>query len=143
MSDRGIDIVVTSPSGHADVVVEVKLGGDLEAATSRLSEYMRRVGAPVGLVVGHERIRILRDTFRGSSSIKVAGDFPVSLAPSLRKSSNASEFEEHVQTWLESLRDGSSNTAEPLSSALAEHVLPSIAEGTVRAAGPRARSAAG
>lgn len=143
MSERGIDIVVTSPTGHADVIVEVKLGGDLEAATSRLSEYMRRVGASVGLVVGQETIRILRETYRGRSSIQVAGDFPISLAPRLRRSSTEVEFAEHVQSWLESLRDGSSKTVEPLSSALAEHVLPAIAGGTVRAAGPRALSATG
>jgi len=77
VSDSGIDIVVTSPTGHADLVVEVKIGGDLEAATSRLSEYMRRVGASVGLVVGQEKIRILRDTYRGRSSIQVVGDFPI------------------------------------------------------------------
>jgi hypothetical protein len=41
--DHGIDIVVTSPTGHTDLVVEVKLARQLDAATAQVREYMRGV----------------------------------------------------------------------------------------------------
>lgn len=142
-ADDGVDIVVTSPTGHFDLVVEVKLRGDLDAATTQLSEYMSRVGADAGLVVGRDTIRILRDTYRGAPSIQVIGEFSTALARGLRIGTDVFEFEDSVQEWLESLRDGDDVAAEPLRSALARYVLPVIADGTVRAAGPRARLAAG
>jgi hypothetical protein len=143
VSERGIDILVVSPTGHPDLVVEVKVGENLDAATDRVADYMRRVGASVGIVINQATIRILRETFRGRPSIRVIGDFPTALAPSLRTSGDESDFEDGVQLWLESLRHARTATAEPLSSALVEHVLPAIADGTVRAAGPRTRSATG
>ena len=139
----GIDIVVTSPTGHFELVVEVKLRGDLDVATTRLSEYMRRVGADAGLVVGRDVLRILVDTYRGDPSIKVIDEFPTALARGLRVSTDALDFEDSVQRWLESLQNGEDVAVEPLRSALAAYILPALAEGTVRAAGPRARVAAG
>lgn len=143
MADNGIDIVVTSPTGHFDLVVEVKLGGDLDQATEQVRKYMARVGAEVGLVVGPEVIRILRDTYRGQPSIEVVGEFPIVQARGLRIGTDVFEFEDSVQRWIESLQDGKDVAAEPLRSALAQHVLPTIVDGIVRAAGPRTRAAAG
>lgn len=51
------------------------------------------------------------------------------------------EFEDHVQRWLEALARTGNTAEEPLLAALREHVLPVIVDGTVRAAGPRARIA--
>lgn len=142
MADNGIDIIVSSPTGHFDLVVVVKRGGDLDAATSQLSEYMRRLGADAGLIVGRDAIRILVDTYRGHPSIQVVGEFPTSLARGLRIGADEAEFEDSVQQWLEVLKDGEDVAAEPLRSALAEHVLPVITDGMVRAAGPRMHAAA-
>ena len=141
-SDRGIDIVVTSPIGHFDLVVAVKLGGNLDDATTRLSEYMTGVGADAGLVVGRDALRILVETYRDHPSIKV-WEFPIAFARGLRVSSDVVEFEDSVQRWLESLQNGEDVAAEPLRSVLAEHILPVIADGTVRAAGPRMHAVAG
>jgi hypothetical protein len=143
VADGGIDIVVTSPTGHFGLVVEVKLQGDLDAATSRLGEYMRRVGTNAGLLVVRDVLRILADTYRGDPSIKVVGEFPTSLARGLRASAAGVDFEDSVQRWLESLQNGEDVAAEPLRSALAAYILPALAEGSVRAAGPRAQAAAG
>lgn len=143
MADSGIDIIVSSPTGHFDLVVEVKSSGNLDIATAQLSEYMARVGADAGLVVGREVLRILVETYRGHPSIKVVGEFPTALARGLRSGTNEAEFEDSVQRWLELLQDGEDVAAEPLRSALAEHILPVISGGTVRAAGPRIHAAAG
>lgn len=143
MADGDIDIVVTSPTGRFGLVVEVKLRGDLDVATAQLSEYMRRVGTDAGLVVGRDVLRIVVDTYRGDPSIKVVGEFPTALARGLRGSTDVFDFEDSVQRWLESLQNGEDVAAEPLRSALAAYILPALAEGTVRAAGPRARGAAG
>jgi hypothetical protein len=141
--DAGVDIVVTSPTGHRTLIVEVKLSGAIEEATSQLREYMLAVGADVGLVVVRDRIRILRETYRGEPSIQVVGEFPIQLADGLANARDEVDLEDRTQRWLESLRDHEQNTAEPLLAALTEHVLPSLAEGTVRAARPRIRHAAG
>src|SRR5678816_350204 len=101
MLDNVVDIVVTSSTGHFDLVVQVKLSGELEFTTTQLSEYMSRVGASVGLVVGREAIRILRDTYRSRPSIHVVGEFPIALARGLRPGTDAVEFEVQVQKWLE------------------------------------------
>jgi hypothetical protein len=138
----GIDIIVSSPTGHFDLVVDVKSSGDLDDATAQVSEYMAKVGADAGLVVGRETIRILVETYRGDPSIKVVGEFPTSLARGLRLGVDEAAFEDSVQQWLELLQDGEDVAAEPLRSALAEHILPVIAEGIVRAAGPRMHAAA-
>jgi hypothetical protein len=119
----------------------VKLAQQLDAATAQVREYMRRIGAAVGLVVGKDRLRILRETYRGQPSIQVVGEFPLELARGLHTSDDPLEFEDHVQRWLEALARTSDAAEEPLLAALREHVLPVIADGTVRAAGPRARIA--
>ena len=137
--DNGIDIVVTSPTGHADLVVEVKRSTDLERATVQVRNYMTKSGAAVGLVVGLDRLRILRETYRGQPSIQVVGDYPIAQARGLQVSEDPLEFEERVQDWLEELLQTGDRADEPLLAALREHVLPVIAEGTVRAAGPRLR----
>ncbi len=143
MADHGIDIVVTSPTGHTDLVVVVTLTKGLDDTTARLSKYMAGVGAEAGLVVGKDVVRVLRETYRGRPSIRVVGEFPIVQARGLRLSADLVEFEDSVQRWIESLQAGEDVATEPLRSALAEHVLPVIADGTVRAAGPRMRAATG
>jgi hypothetical protein len=135
--DTGVDIVVTSPTGHRALVVEAKLSGSLDEATSQLREYMHAVGADVGLVVTRDCIRILRELYRGEPSIQVVGEFPTHLADGLAAARDEVDFEDRIQRWLESLRDQEQTTADPRLAALIEHVLPSLAEGTVRAAQPR------
>jgi hypothetical protein len=136
-----VDIVVISLTGHADVVVEVTLARQLDSKTAQLREYMRRSGAPVGLLVGPEKIRILSDTYQLQPSIQVVGEFSTGLARGLSTSDDPFEFENRVQSWLESLQRGEAAADEPLLSALREHALPFMADGMVRAAGPRAHVA--
>lgn len=143
MVDLGVDIVVTSPTGHRALVVEAKLRGGLEGATSQLRAYMQAVGAEVGLVVVRDRIRILRETYRGEPSIQVVGDFPIEQADMLAAARDQVDLEDRIQRWLESLRDHDQMATPPLNAALTEHVLPALVEGTVRAARPRARHAVG
>lgn len=145
MVDSGIDIVVTSPTGHRSLIVEAKLRGTadrIEDATAQLREYMRAIGAEVGLIVG-DTIRILRETYRGDPSIQVVGEFPIAQAHDLAGTDDYVDFEDRVQRWLEALRDHALVADEPLLAALREHVLPSLADGTVRAARPRLHHAAG
>jgi hypothetical protein len=141
--DRGVDIVVTSPTGHRALVVEAKLNGRIEDATSQLREYMGAVGAEVGLVVVRDRIRILRETYQDEPSIQVVGEFPIQQADHLADARDPVDFEDRIQQWLEALRDHEQIAAPPLLAALTEHVLPALVEGTVRAARPRTRQAAG
>jgi hypothetical protein len=141
MLGNAVDIVVTSPWRDTDVVVGAKLTRDLDATTAQLRDYMRRIGAPVGLVVGQDTIRLLREMYHGEPSIQVIGEFPLALARGLVTSNDPVEYEDHVQEWLESLRNGQETADEPLRSALLEHVVPAIENGTVRAAGPRDRRA--
>ncbi|HSR96606.1 MAG TPA: hypothetical protein VLM79_06005 [Kofleriaceae bacterium] len=133
---------MTSPSGHRALVVEAKLSGSLEQATSQLREYMRAVGADVGLVVMRDRIRILREMYRGEPSIQIVGEFPTHLADGLAAAQDEVDFEDRIQRWLEALRDHEQVAAGPQLAALVEHVLPSLAEGIVRAARPRPGRAA-
>ena len=142
MADNRIAIIGTSPTGHTDLVVVVKLGGGLDGATERLRKYMAGVGAEAGLVVGPDVIRILRQTYQGDPSIQVVDEFPIALAHGLRIGTDVVEFEDSVQRWLEAFQEGRDVAAEPLRSALAEHVLPLIEGGAVRAAGPRVHAAA-
>jgi len=142
MLGNAVDIVVTSPWGDTDVVVGAKLTRDLDATTAQLRDYMRLIGAPVGLIVGRNTIRLLREMYHGDPSIKVIGEFPIGLARGLVPSNDPVEYEDHVQQWLESFQDGQEIADEPLRSALREHVVPAIENGTVRAAGPRGQRAA-
>lgn len=103
-ANHNVDIIVTSPTGHFDLVVEVTLqGGRLDDATAQLREYMRGMGADAGLVVGRDVIRILRETFRGDPSIQAVGELPTSLARGLRIGTDPLEFEDSVQDWIEAL----------------------------------------
>lgn len=137
MLDRGVDIVVTSPTGHRTLLVQAKLYGRIDDATSQLRDYMGAVGAEVGLVVVRDRIRILREMYRGEPSIQVVGEFPIQQADHLGDARDPVDFEDRIQQWLESLRDHDQISAPPLRAALTEHVLPALVEGTVRAARPR------
>lgn len=104
---------------------------------------MLAINADVGLVVTSSAIRILRQTFRVSSAVEIVGEFPLSLAPGIEQTSDPIAFEDQVQRWLEALRDRRQHVAEPLLSALDEHVVPSLIDGDIRAAHPRLRYAVG
>jgi hypothetical protein len=104
---------------------------------------MRAGGAEVGLVVVRDRIRILREMYRGEPSIQVVGEFPIQQADHLAEARDPVDFVDRIQQWLEALRDHEQTTAPPLRAALTEHVLPALVEGTVGAARPRIRHVAG
>lgn len=145
--DFGADIVVTSP-GEAKVhlVVEVKLREHADAATiHQLKHYMFRTGAPSGLLVTRSTVTVLRDTFhaRSEGSIQVVKTIATSSIPELQPfaaglGTDPAAFEDAVQDWLVQLRcrlvEGYARGVDPV---LAEHVMPALAAGEIRAGGPR------
>lgn len=145
---QGVDIVVTSgATGRPELVVEVEAAKKfLEAATEHLKGYMARAGVPLGLVVAGDRLRLLQDTYRaqGAQSIAILVDFETgsieALRPPLERGMDAAlEFEARVQSWLESLPEGSGlrGVPEPLQSLLQDYLVPLVETGAVSAAGPR------
>jgi hypothetical protein len=143
VQDHGIDIVVMSPTGHRALVVEVKTRGSIHDATEQVSQYMTATGADVGMVFVADILRILRQTYRASPEVEVVGEYPISLTHGIDRPSDPLKFEDQVQQWLEALRDHHRPATEPLLSALEAHVMPSIADGDVRAARPRLQRAVG
>lgn len=146
------DIIVTErDSSQVALVVEVQRGArDVESAENQLKHYMFGMRCPVGLVLTPETLRLYVDTYNsyGVSSIENVGEFSIAgiLDPELSgpapdKPDAAHEFrlQAEVQAWLERLAEGGelSNLTADLREALEEHVLPALAQGEVRAAGPR------
>jgi hypothetical protein len=144
------DIVVTIPGeSRPYLVVEAKLQPHM---TAPLKHYMLRMRSPAGLLVTRDLVTILRDTFRGDSedSIEEVGAIPTSKIPELQPfaaglRTDPVAFEDAVQEWLVQLRNrlvhGYARGVDPI---LAEHVMPALAAGEIRAGGPRpTRSAAG
>jgi hypothetical protein len=152
--DSGPDILVKSPDeSTALLIVEVKLGGtrarDLLTPLKRL---MLRMRSPVGLLVTGDAVTVLCDTFESDTeaSINAVAEIPTLGIPELYRfaagwATDPIAFEDAVQDWLVQLRNrlvhGYPSGADPI---LAEHVMPALAMGEIRAAGPRSvRSAAG
>jgi hypothetical protein len=145
------DIIVTDPEADLSLVIETKLRlDDADAAERQLARYMFGMRCPVGLLVTPERVRLYRDTYRerGESAVERIAEFetPPSLAaptPPLSGDSadRATRFEQAVQGWMERLATGSG--LDELSSdarrSLADHVLPALRLGEIRAGHPRWR----
>jgi len=149
------DIIVTdSDSPRWRIVVEAKLHlADRSRAEAALKRFMLGMGAPLGLILSPSHLAIYRDSFRDFSndSVELVGDFdiPPESSPFSVGGGPTGEyghrmeaefaFERNVQTWLEEL----SSTGEihgfipEARRALAEHVLPALSGGMIRAAGPR------
>jgi hypothetical protein len=144
------DIIVMPVEAEApSLVVEAKLGlADLSGAEHQIKQYMVAMRCPVGLIVTPERLRIYRDRFRGlnEDSIESVGEFevPTEVAESWRAMTSSTSgpelaFEREVQAWLEALPGETDRLPGPLADALEEHVVPTLAQGEVRAAHPRWR----
>jgi hypothetical protein len=149
------DIIVTDEeSPRWRIVVEAKLeSGNREQAESALKRYMLGMSVPLGLIVTPTRLAVYRDGFTDFSydSIKLVGEFdiPAGLFPSsvgrnpLDKSLRSPEaeirFEHDVQAWLEQVASNHEirGFVPEAQEALAEHVLPALIGGVIRAAGPR------
>lgn len=148
------DIVVTMPGeSRAFLVVEAKLlSQDRRDVATPLKHYMLRMRSPAGLLVTRDMVTIFRDTFRGDSedSIEEVGSVPTAKIPELQPfaaglKTDPVAFEDAVQDWLVQLRyrlvHGYARGVDPI---VAEHVMPTLATGEIRAGGPRqTRSAAG
>lgn len=148
------DILVSSPDAlDLGLVVDVKLQErSLEEAAQQLRRYMFGMRCPVGMLVTPSRILLFRDTYTSydEASIEQVGEYataglfddalagyPAEVNATLR----GFRFEDAVQTWLERLAADAdlSDLPPDLQDALQEHVLPALAQGEVRAAGPRTR----
>jgi hypothetical protein len=149
------DIIVTDEdSPRLRIVVETKLGdGHQQQNEAALKSYMLGMSAPLGLIVTPTHLSIYRDSFTDFSneSVKLVSEFD--LPPGLFPSTTASEslgrptrfpeagflFERDVQQWLEAMASGSDihGFTPEAREALAEHVLPALTGGVIRAAGPR------
>jgi hypothetical protein len=148
------DIIVTRDGGSRILLVaearRTKIRGEDE---SKLKFYMTQMRCPTGLLVTPETIGIFRDRYTGHSeeSVERVGEFTapgnwqIFKAPhhgSQTSDSHVEErFEEAVRSWLEDLSSSpSGNFAEipkDTREALAEFVIPALAEGVIRAGGPR------
>jgi len=148
----GADIVVISPGeARVHLVVEVKLAAAPPGEGIRqLKQYMFGMGASVGLLVTPAAIAILRDSFQGGSeeSVQVVKTIPTTDVPELARfalghSTDPLAFEDAVQGWLVQLRhrlvEGHARGVDPL---LAEHLMPALTAGEIRAGGPRHASRA-
>lgn len=112
---------------------------------------MLRMRIPTGLLVTPEAVSIYSDTFRSESEKSIqqvaavrTADIPElqTFAAGLNRDPIA--FEDAVQSWLVQLRNrlvhGYASGVDPI---LAEHLMPALAMGEIRAAGPRRRTATG
>jgi hypothetical protein len=142
------DIVVASP-GQEHLVVEVRIKDSPDVADA-LKHYMLRMRSPTGILVTPTRISIFRDTFRSNaeSSIDVVGAIVTSDVAELQPFASGVNrdpmaFESAVQHWLSELRNrlvhGYARGVDPI---LAEHVMPALTMGEIRAGGPRPRRGA-
>jgi hypothetical protein len=143
------DIIVTDPEGDLSLVVETKLKlDDVDAAERQLARYMFGMRSPVGLLVTPERVRLYRDTYRerGESAVERIAAFgtPTSLGATALGGDSADQamrFEQAVQGWMERLATGAGLDDLPSDArqSLADHVLPALRLGEVRAGHPRWR----
>ena len=140
------DIIVTSADPtEVALVVEVKQRLSQPAFAERqMKRYMLGMRCPLGLLVTPDRMWLLRDRFRSDSedSIERVGEFstPGSLRSHVKdKEASGFELEQAVQNWLKALGRGSTTeTLDPkLREALEEYVVPALAQGVIRAGGPR------
>jgi hypothetical protein len=148
------DILVSSPDTHdMALVVEVKLHEDaLDQAEQQLRRYMFGMRCPLGMLVTPASLRLFRDTYTSynEESIERIGEYSIrglfddALAGDPRGGDaviRAFRLEDAVQAWLERLAAGADLAELPpdLKNAVEKHVLPTLAYGEVRAAGPRGR----
>ena len=144
-------IVVGTESPSILLVVEAKIndtGG--ERLSHDMKSYLVSMSCPTGLFVSPNSARIFRNTFSGfdERSVDEVGSFR--LVPPLWKApegqtptaSNAQHFERFVQVWLEELAERKTLKGAPpeMQSAFESYVMPALAAGTIRAAGPRVAS---
>jgi len=149
------DIIVTdADSPRWRMIVEAKpYLADQKYAESNLKRYMLAMGAPLGLIISASHMAIYRDSFRDFSddSIELVGDFDIpagSFPSSIGRASSSDyikraeagfTFERDIQAWLEEIASTHEihGLAPEAQRALAEHVLPALSGGIIRAAGPR------
>lgn len=146
------DIIVTEPdSARISMVVETKLRESLlRARESQLRRYMVEMRAPVGLIISRDKMAIYRHSYRSDSedAVHLVGTFNLPEAwlgmngDQLGSGTTAAvefQFERAVQRWLEQLASYPTLTgfSPEAAEALSENVLPALATGVVRAAGPR------
>jgi hypothetical protein len=142
------DIVVTRPdSPEVLLVVEVK-GNDAgqKSAEAALKSYMVHVNCPVGLLVTPEQVYFYRNRYTDYTpqTIALIGECPTGELLGTFPAGEAAEsyLERLVEEWLEGLRVGSSRSwPSAVREAIESSVLPAVADGIVRAGGPRWRRA--
>lgn len=140
------DIIVTqSDSCLPLLIAEVKLREDLPGSESQLKKYMWEMSCPVGLLVFPRRFFVYRNQYTGYSEDSVLRIGPFSTPDYLQTfehTRSESVFQGAVQQWLETIRVsiGSEDASPGTREALSEHVIPSLINGEVHAAHPRAIS---
>jgi hypothetical protein len=152
------DIIVTRDDGSRILlVVEARRAAGIHTEDeSQLKFYMIQMRCPTGLLITPETIQIFRDRYTGHSeeSVERIGNFPapgdweVFKAPHHGSQASGSpdgrleeRFEEAVRFWLEELSSSPSakfsRIPRDTGDALADYVIPALAEGVVRSGGPR------
>lgn len=148
------DILVTGRD-DPDLALVVEVTSHLRAPAEtedRLKRYMFGMQCPMGMIVTPDTLYLYRDTYTdyAPDSIERVGAFSMAglLDRELRhqpesgsRADSEWRLEATVQSWLEQLASGAGLSAAPpdLRAAIEEHVLPVLARGEIRAAGPRWR----
>jgi hypothetical protein len=138
------DFLVTEfGSSHALLIIEAKAHGQLAEAEPQLKRYLWKMSCPLGMLVSPQKIVLLRNRFTGYSddSIERVGEYPSPESwRSVEGLPTGFDFEAFVYAWLEKMkRSGQPRDVSPdAASALSELVLPSLTQGEIHAAGPRA-----
>ena len=141
MEPEGPDIVVTA-NGRRLLAVEVKVVGDVAAASRAMSSYMARLPYPAGMVLVGRDLVVLRRDF-GAGTIETVGRFTTAGVDGLELPpsgpSAAALYAARAQRWLVSLRDPfvMYQLPDPLRRAVADWIVPAVEVGDVRATGPR------
>lgn len=144
------DILVTGRD-HPDLALVVEVQSHLRdpaAIEEQLKRYMFGMQCPVGMIVTPEPLSLYRNTYidYAPSSIERIGTFSmVGLLDVDHRTLAGSEarLAAAVQDWLERVASGADLTdlSPDLREAVDEHVLPALAQGEVRTAGPRRANA--
>jgi len=144
------DLVVRSAAGGSySLVVQVQATPTTRIGDSReeLKRYMMGMRCPLAVLITPDAIEILRDTYSDFSpaSIRSVGVFETPAELARAAVAGAFAFEAAAQDWLEGLGHSSrrARLAPELRAAVEEHLLPTLADGELHAAGPRVTRATG
>jgi hypothetical protein len=146
------DIVVTGPdSSRVLIAVEARTNErEFRSLAEDIRTYLLRMSCPLGLLVFPDKLWLYRNTYSGADESSIEELGPYRMPPAVLRfrgidcAIEPRQFEASVQHWLQELADRQEflHVSPELQAALEAYVLPSLASGEIRAAGPRTASPA-